>query len=178
MMLNVYERLLTGDKQQKQAYEVIMHLNVLHDLKAYNPILCGTFPLGIHTSKSDLDIILHSKDLRCLEQKLKRLYSHHESFTLKRKYIRERKVLKVNFIYQSFSFELFAQNQPVNEQYAYLHMIIEEKILLKYPEWKQKVIHFKQSGVNTEVAFCKLLGLEGDPFEALIQYGKQNHIIA
>ncbi|MED3738735.1 MULTISPECIES: DUF4269 domain-containing protein [Virgibacillus] len=87
-------------------------------------------------------------------------------------------MVKVNFYYQSFAFELFAQDQPVYEQYAYLHMVIEDGVLGKFPEWKGEVIRLKQLGMNTEAAFCKLLGLSGDPFEQLILYGKRNNIIS
>ncbi|MGG4178959.1 DUF4269 domain-containing protein [Virgibacillus pantothenticus] len=177
-MLETYRCLQAGDEKQMQAYEAIMGLNVLYDLQVYKPVLCGTFPLGIHVAGSDLDIILQTSDLERLEQDLRRLYSHQKSFALKRKIIRGREVVKVNFYYQLFAFELFAQDQPVYEQYAYLHMVIEDGVLGKFSEWKGEVIRLKQLGMNTEAAFCKLLGLSGDPFEQLILYGKRNNIIS
>lgn len=156
----------------------MVSLNVLHNLQAYQPVLCGTFPLGIHVAGSDLDIILQASDLGRLEKDLSRLYSQKEKFTMKRKIIREREVLLANFYYQSFAFELFAQDQPVYEQYAYLHMVIEEDILKKFPKWKREIVRLKQLGMNTEEAFCNLLGLSGDPFEQLILYGKRKNIIS
>ncbi|WP_054751959.1 DUF4269 domain-containing protein [Piscibacillus salipiscarius] len=148
-----------------------------NQLSEYKPELCGTIPLGIDVSTSDLDIIMEVKDLTSFEDKIKLLYSDQPYFKINRKIIRGKHVVKANFVYKGFEFELFGQDVPVHEQYAYLHMVIEKKILLKNPELKPKMISLKQRGYKTEPAFCKVLGIAGDPYEALIQYGKDQSYI-
>jgi hypothetical protein len=68
--------------------------------------------------------------------------------------------------------------KPVYTQNAYLHMVIEHSILKSWPELKKQVIHLKRVGHNTEEAFCKLLGISGDPYEKLIRYGIEEGIIS
>lgn len=143
----------------------------------YSPILCGTIPLGIDTASSDLDIIMEVHDLPTFAAKISFLYGHHSHFKIKRKIIRNKSVIKANFIYQDFEFELFGQAQPVTKQYAYLHMIIEKYLLDENPSWKKELIALKERGLKTEPAFCHMLGLTGDPYHALIDYGVRRNII-
>ncbi|MGP4071524.1 DUF4269 domain-containing protein [Piscibacillus sp. B03] len=161
----------------KKALERIEQLNILNELSEYNPTLCGTLPIGVDTENSDLDIIMEVKDLEAFREEIEYLYSSYELFRVKEKVIRGCKVVKANFRYGGFEFELFGQNRPVQEQYAYLHMIIEKEILNQQPSLTQRIKSLKEEGYKTEPAFCKVLELPGDPYEALIQYGIDCSII-
>ena len=71
----------------------------------------------------------------------------------------------------SFVFEIFGQNLPTEEQNAYRHMIKEHSILLeKGEEFRKQIIALKLRGIKTEPAFADLLGLEGDPYKAILDY--------
>ncbi|SIS66438.1 DUF4269 domain-containing protein [Salimicrobium salexigens] len=96
---------------------------------------------------------------------------------MKRTIVRDREVVKANFFSNNFELELFGQNQPTCLQKAYLHMIIEYGILRRNPSLKGKVIELKKQGYKTEPAFCELLGIKGDPYEGLVQYGIKERII-
>jgi hypothetical protein len=74
-------------------------------------------------------------------------------------------------------FELIGQSQPVHKQNAYLHMIIEDKLMEIHPDFKEKVINLKKQGYKTEPEFCTLLNISGDPYEGLIQFGIKEGII-
>ncbi|MEH6943220.1 DUF4269 domain-containing protein [Bacillus sp. JJ722] len=176
MFTNI-DYLMNGNEKQRQAYRAIKSLRIMEDLSDYSPILCGTIPINIHVETSDLDVIMEACDLEQFEQQLVRLYRHHQDFVLKRRTIRNKPVIKANFKYEGFEFELFAQAQPSDRQNAYLHMIIENHILEKTPSLRMEIINMKKQGLKTEPAFCKVLGLEGDPFESLIEYGKEQGII-
>ncbi|WP_152656658.1 DUF4269 domain-containing protein [Oceanobacillus sp. CFH 90083] len=176
-MLDNMKYLKSGNEKQRKAYKVINQMNIMEDLKIYSPSLCGTVPLGIDTASSDLDIIMEVHDLHSFADKINFLYSSYPLFMLKQKRIRNKSIVKANFIYQDFEFELFGQAQPVSQQYAYLHMIIEKFLLDENPLWKNKIIALKEQGFNTEQAFCHMLGLTGDPYEALIDYGISRKLI-
>ncbi|WP_202080956.1 DUF4269 domain-containing protein [Caldalkalibacillus salinus] len=168
-----------GNPTQRDAYKVLESLGVMHDFATYNPILCGTIPIGINVDTSDLDIIMEvpKHQFQVFEEKLLEYYADKEDFTIKRTTIRGQSVIKANFCYHGFDFELFGQPQPVQQQYAYLHMVIEHHILKEAPELKSQIINLKKQGLKTEPAFCQVLGLRGDPYERLIEYGRQRGMI-
>lgn len=166
-----------GNKKQRDAYTTIKELCIFDELSIYNPMLCGTIPIGIDLDNSDLDIVMDVKDLRLFEKKLDDLYGNKSGFTMRRTIIRSREVVKAKFLSNNFELELFGQDQSIYFQNAYLHMIIEYELLKNNPTLKDKVIELKKQGYKTEPAFCKLLGIAGDPYIGLVQYGIKERII-
>lgn len=176
-MFRSIEYLKQGNDKQRLAYKAINRLGILNDLAEYTPILCGTLPINIDIDSSDLDIIMEVNDFRLFEEKVVTLYGIHKGFKLKKSTKRNVPVIKVNFFYDNFEFELFGQSQAVIKQYAYLHMIIEHKLLQEDPDLRRKVVLMKKQGFKTEPAFCEILGLNGDPYKELIDYGIKKGII-
>ncbi|WP_075618597.1 DUF4269 domain-containing protein [Paenisporosarcina indica] len=176
-MFDNIDYLQLGNEKQIHAFEAISNLGIMQNLSEYKPTLCGTFPLGIDIVGSDLDIIMEVNDFLPYEKMVETLYGDKENFNIKRLVIREVLVVKANFIFGGFEFELFAQPQTIKEQYAYLHMIIENSLLKQIPNMRAEVIKLKIQGIKTEPAFCKVLGLEGDPYESLLNYGRRMRII-
>lgn len=176
-MIDAMKIIRNGNQKQRKAFEAIDRLGILREFSSYTPLLCGTIPLDIDHEQSDLDMVLEAENLEELANQLKETYSQFESFTQKRIVARGREVLVTNFFYEGFEFELFAQNQVAHEQYGYLHMVIEYRILQVRPEWKDTIKELKQQGTKTEPAFCEMLGLDGDPYEKLILYGKEKGYI-
>jgi hypothetical protein len=176
-MFTRIEYLKSGNEKQRNAYKAINELGIMEDLHEYQPVLCGTIPIGIDVKGSDLDIIMEVTDFERFEKTAASLYSGLENFNIKKRTIRNVPVIKANFLFQGFEFELFGQPVPVHKQYAYLHMVIEHALLEQYPHIKDEIIRFKQEGYKTEPAFCKVFGLEGDPYERLIEFGKEKGIV-
>ncbi len=176
-MINLFEQMKTGNKLQQEAYFAVKELDILNDLHDYDPVLCGTIPIGIDVNGSDLDIVMEVQEWENFEEKLKILYATKENFSIKRKTIRGGKVVKANFIFRNFEFELFGQAQPVHKQFAYLHMMIEYELLKRNPGLKEKVMNLKNKGYKTEPVFCKLLNISGDPYEGLILFGMEKGIV-
>lgn len=77
-MINLFEQMKTGNIKQQEAYSAIMDLCVFDELHAYNPVLCGTLPIGIDIKGSDLDIIMEVQELDFLQ-------SNYKLFTLIKK---------------------------------------------------------------------------------------------
>ncbi|MFB4166816.1 DUF4269 domain-containing protein [Virgibacillus sp. JSM 102003] len=167
----------SGNESQQTAYKAINELGIFNELSMYNPVLCGTLPIGIDVEDSDLDIIMEVQELNYFIERLQSLYSCKESFKIKKTTIRNKEVIKANFFFNNFEFELFGQNQPVHKQHAYLHMVIEFELLQQDSKLREKVIKFKQQGYKTEPAFCEILGITGDPYAGLIQFGVEKGII-
>lgn len=176
-MFNTIDYLQLGNEKQINAYNAINKLGIMDDLREYNPTLCGTFPIGIDIVGSDLDIIMDVSDFLLYEKRIVTLYGGKEKFILKKPIIRGVPLVKAKFVFGGFEFELFAQPQPVKEQYAFQHMIIENALLEQFPYIRAEVIRLKKEGMKTEPAFCKIFELVGDPYESLLQYGRRLEII-
>ena len=172
-MFQTIEYLKHGNARQRKAYSTIHTLGIMKDLEVYTPLLCGTIPIGIDIEGSDLDIILEVNDFSQFKGKVEALYQDEHGFRLKQTEKRGLPVFKAKFMFDGFEFELFGQPQPVVEQYAYIHMLIEYHLMKETPQLREKVIALKQQGYKTEPAFCKALGLDGDPYETLIEYGEK-----
>ncbi|WP_010095541.1 DUF4269 domain-containing protein [Ornithinibacillus scapharcae] len=172
-MLDSMKMLRNGNDKQLAAFRAIQDLNILVELNKYSPVICGTIPLGVDTDESDIDVIMEVHDLQTFMGEISQLYDDFEGFRVKETVIRNNPVVKANFHYAEFEFELFAQSQPVKEQHAYIHLVMEYELLSKYPGIKEKIINLKQQGIKTEPAFCQVLGIEGsDPYTDLISAGQ------
>lgn len=76
-----------------------------------------------------------------------------------------------SFQLDDFSIELFGQNIPTRQQPGYRHMLVEYRLLQDYGEdFRQQIIQLKQQGIKTEPAFAQVLGLPGNPYEALLLF--------
>lgn len=165
--------LQSGNDKQQKVYEVINKLNIMEDLALYSPVLCGTIPIRIDILHSDLDIVMEVHNYDFFEQEIRSLYGSYEGFEMKKKNFKNILTIKVNFKFEGFEFELFAQPQPVRNQNAYKHMIVEHMLLMQHPHIREEVIELKEQGVKTEPAFAQVLKIDGDPYEELILLGQE-----
>ena len=163
--------LITGNDKQKQAYKVLTENNILKKLESFKPILTGTIPINIDIENSDLDIACYWQDKNDFIEKLKIYFADQENFKIKEMTIMDDEVIVASFKVDNFEIEIFGQNKETKKQNSYKHMLIEDKILvLKGEEFRQDIVKLKKSGYKTEIAFAFLLGLEGNPFEAVLNY--------
>ena len=134
-------------------------------------MLAGTIPLDIHTETSDLDLLCQSADLEDVKQKITAQYHSVPGFEVQIKSIRNRPTLLARLGTRPFPVEIFAQNRPVAEQEGYRHRVVEYALLEENPALRDQVRQLKQEGIKTEPAFAQVLGLPGDPFQALLDLG-------
>lgn len=161
--------LMRGSEKQQQAFNALSVIGVFTTLAAFTPVLAGTVPLGIDTDESDLDILCQYHDKDIFAGTLNRCYGHYPDFKLWEKEIAGGTAVVASFIASGFVIEVFGQNQPVREQYGYLHLVKEAEILtIMGNDFRESVIKLKKLGSKTEPAFAKLLKLQGDPYKALL----------
>lgn len=160
--------LKSGNARQQKAYRALTNLKIFEHLKSYSPILTGTIPIEIDLPESDLDIICYCTNHEKFSTKLTQLFGKQNGFHIITDTYNGLEATVTTFRYQGFDFEIFGQNIPTTKQSAYRHMLIEHKILTqKDAAFKAAIIKLKESGMKTEPAFAKLLGLCGNPYEAL-----------
>lgn len=159
-----------GNPVQQRAYTVLTKHRIIDRLSVFNPVLTGTVPIEINIASSDLDISCYWQDKDIFVQALSQ-FSGYSEFHIEFKIIGHHETVIASFKADEFPIEIFGQNRPVQEQYAYRHMLIEHQILeWKGEDFKQQIILLKQQGLKTEPAFCQLLGLSGNPYKALLSY--------
>lgn len=161
--------LKTGNPKQIKAYHTLTDNGILSKLEAFSPILVGTIPINIDIEGSDLDIICYVQNEEEFKHNLKLYFGQERDFSISEN--KKYQSIKANFFIDGFEIEIFGQNTPTQKQNAYRHMITEYKLLLENDEnFRQEIIELKKQGYKTEPAFAKLLGLEGDPYKALLNY--------
>lgn len=156
-----------------KVWQAIGESKILKLLKDLNPLIAGTFPLGVDIATSDVDILVETKNLTDLEGLLKQNYGSCEAFALSRIDMDHLPTLICNFTFNGIPFEVFAQDRPAVKQTAYRHFLIEER-LLKFggDAFYQKVLQARAFGLKTELAFGEVLNLELDPYVTLLNLQK------
>lgn len=159
-------------EKNKNAFSALQKSKILSAFKKFDPLVVGTLPLAISNKKSDLDIIVQSRQLNEIEDILNQnpfWGVRHK----KRIRVNELESLVASFEFEGVPFELFAQSRATTKQMAYRHFFIEEK-LLKYkgPQFKERILDLRRQGLKTEPAFAVALGFEGDPYRSLLSLEK------
>ncbi len=158
-----------GNHRQRQAWTALHSLNLPVALADYAPVLAGTIPLGIDIYGSDLDILCQAADLEGLAAQVRQLFGGRTGFTAQIKPIRGQRSLVAEFEHAGFPIQIFAQNTPVERQNAYRHLLVEYRLLETGGDpMREAIRELKLDGLKTEPAFAQLLGLEGDPYQALL----------
>lgn len=160
--------LAKGNLRQQNVYEVLVKSEIMRRLSDFDPILVGTFPIGIDVASSDLDVACHFEDKAIFVQRLKSEFSQEQQFDLRQSEIGGMESVVCNFCFSGYKFEIFGQPIPVRSQMGYRHMMVEHKILReKGEEFRNAIVRLKSSGMKTEPAFAKLLGLKDGYLELL-----------
>ncbi len=167
----------SGNEVQRRAFRVIHQLGILEDMSKYNPVLCGTIPIAIDIKGSDLDIILEVYEPDRFSEDVKSRYGQLDGFVLQELTMSDMPTVLTNFHYGGFEFELFAQPRAVEQQNAYLHMLVEHHLLMTNPQIKAEIIRLKEQGMKTEPAFAHVLGVAGDPYDELLVLGTELGVI-
>ncbi len=159
-----------GNARQRAAYQALHALGVIERLADYGPVLAGTVPLGIDVAGSDLDILCEVHDFARFEADLAAGFGRCEGFRVTAPRLRGGELsMTASFDHGGFIIEPFGQPLPAERQSAYRHMVIEARLLaLGGAALRRRIVALKRSGVKTEPAFAQCLGLDGDPYLALL----------
>lgn len=156
-----------GSAPQRQAFSLIQRHGLLEHLQAYTPVLVGTFPLDLTVPGSDLDIICEVCDRAAFRRTLT-AFAAYPAYELRLASIAE-PALVASFEVEGLAVEVFGQALPTARQNGYRHLVIEARLLaLGGVALRQQVLALKASGLKTEPAFAQVLGLPGNPYQALL----------
>lgn len=161
--------LRTGTPTQRAAAAALDACGALRHLDPFDALLAGTFPLGVDVESSDLDVLCYAPELASFADLVTRSFARVPAFTVSARDIRGRPVVIAQFESLGIPVEIFGQPVPVEQQHGFRHMLVEDRLLgLGGAELREKVRALKRAGMKTEPAFARILGLPGDPYDALL----------
>jgi hypothetical protein len=157
-----------GTPRQRSAYADLRSLRVLEVLAEFDPVVASTVCIDIDIPSSDLDIICEVHDPVGFESKLLELFGSMRCFQVRRSDAGSG-VVAASFFHGEWEYEVFGQPIPVERQNAYRHMRQTFRVVSLGGEvWRDAIRTLKMRGVKTEPAVALALGLEGDPYEAVL----------
>jgi len=160
--------LTSGSARQRSAFASIQEFRVLEVLRDYDPILVSTVSLDIDIASSDLDIICEAPDLSVFAAFLNSVFGSFEGFGVRNSDTTEPAVV-AQFFCGGWEYEIFAQGIPVERQNAFRHLVQIDRVLrCGGHAWRERIRALKQGGMKTEPAVARCLGLEGDPYQAVL----------
>jgi hypothetical protein len=156
-----------GSPAQRRAFGVLRRHALLGCLRGYDPVLVGTFPLDLTVPGSDLDIICQVSDWAAFRQALAG-FAAFPGYAVRPAATAVSAVV-ASFEVEGLAVEVFGQALPTARQNGYRHLVVEARLLaVGGAALRQRVLALKASGVKTEPAFAQVLGLPGDPYQALL----------
>ena len=154
----------------RPSYQAVLDdLGLLDELTDYQPMVIGTPPLGIDIGSSDIDVACTADDLEQFVSDMTKRFGNQAGFTVAALSEFADPAVRIAFTTSDWEVELFCQAIPIAEQWGVRHFLIERRLLAVQPALRNKVIELKKSDFKTEPAFARLLGLEGDPYEAMLK---------
>ena len=155
-----------GSAAQRRAYAILHEGGLFDLLQPYEPLLAGTVPLGIDVAGSDLDVVCRISSVEGFAVFAEHTFGRRTGFEIHR---RSADTVVVRFEVDGIPIEIFASQTSSADSAAWRHMLVEKRVLsLLGDDFRRRVIEMKRAGVKTEPAFCRLLGLDGDPFAAIL----------
>jgi ribosomal protein S18 acetylase RimI-like enzyme len=147
-------------------------------LAPYTPTLVGTFPLGLAVEGSDLDVACACapgpSGLDDFERRVRALPG--AAAAVFARVATEPPAVTAQLAWDGVPIEIFGQPVPVTAQHGFRHMIVEGRLLaIGGDALRDRVRARKQAGAKTEPAFARVLGLEGDPYAALLALESWTH---
>lgn len=166
--------LQSGTFKQQELFRDLEEWKILKSLHGFKPTLAGTIPLDIDTETSDVDILVKFNVPAHLQKICYAKFRNFPNYTFSEKTMDLRVTLICRFETKKFRYEIFGQSLEPTEQYAWIHMMVENRFLkLADPSFREEIRNLKRQGIKTEPAFCKVLDLKGDPYKTMIQWNQK-----
>ena len=149
--------------------EALRQSRVLELLDEFDPRVVGTLPLGLAVATSDIDIVCHAADLDAFAETLWKQYRDFRRFRMYQ-WTAKSRPLVARFDLGDWIFELFGDAHPVDQQPGWRHFDVERRLLqLDDGRLRAVLVRLRANGQKTEPAFAAALGLDGDPYEAMLR---------
>lgn len=149
--------------------QAIERLGLLANLCSFDPVVIGTLPLGIDLCSSDIDIACSCDAFDLFADVTTRQFESQDGFQVRHGIFQEHASIVVQFNAHGWDVDIFCQPIPTAKQWGVRHFRVEQRLLALSPCLTSTVMELKRSGLKTEPAFAKALGLSGEPYEAILR---------
>ena len=131
-------------------------------------VLWALCPL-LAVATSDIDIVCHAADRDAFAETLWKQYRDFRRFRMYQWTSKGRPIV-ARFDLGDWVFELFGDVHPVDQQPGWRHFDVERRLLrLDDGRLRAVLVRLRANGRKTEPAFAAALGLDGDPYEAMLR---------
>lgn len=153
--------------------QAIARLGLLDRLRPFDPHVVGTLPLGVAMPGSDIDIVCQAPDAGAFAARLWTCFGAEAGFAM-HQWIGAPRPVVARFSGHGWDIEIFGCALPVADQPGWRHFDVERRLLaLGGPGFRAAVMEARRQGLKTEPAFCRALGLAGDPHALLFDLQPQ-----
>ncbi len=150
----------------ENAEKAISESRVKDVLKAYSPKVVSTIFVEFDTDQSDIDVVCEYQQQSNFTSLITSSFQRFESYSLD---MYADHVIG-RFRVSGFLFEIYGAPIPITQQLAFRHYQVMERLArLGGEPLKQKIRKLKYSGLKTEPAISQILGLQGDPYSAVLE---------
>jgi len=149
-----------------KAENAISQSRIVEILEEYSPQIVSTILVEFDTDQSDIDVVCEYHQQSVFASAISNSFQNYESYSLN---VYAERVIG-RFKVAGFLFEVYGTSIPVTQQLAYRHYQVMQRLArLGGAPIKQKIRCLKRSGLKTEPAISQILGLKGDPYNAVLE---------
>lgn len=135
-------------------------------LNAYSPEVVSTIFVCLDTKESDIDIVCTYQEQDAFVDEFNSAYSSFTAYSLRL----HRGHVVGQFRCNHFMFEVYASETPVYLQAGYRHyQVMKRLVKIGGNGFIDKVRQLKESGFKTEPAICRVMGISGEPYVAVLE---------
>lgn len=156
----------TVDSKITRASRAVKDSGILDKLQLYSPAVVSTIFVHLDTKESDIDIVCTYQEQESFAEAFDQAYSGYEAYSL-----RLCKDYAVGqFLFRQFVFEVYASETPVQLQAGFRHYQVMKRLVhIGGNGFIGRVRRLKEAGLKTEPAICRVLGISGDPYAAVLE---------
>ena len=154
-----------------EARAILERAGVFDRLAPFDPRWVGSIPLDIHGPGADADIACcGGPDLDAFRTALETGFGTPFGARISDNIHAGEASVIARLELEGLPVEIFGRQRPVETHESYIHWLAEDRILgLAEERLRTDIRAIKASGLKTEPAFARALGLGGDPFAELLK---------
>lgn len=160
---------MPGPRKRLSYLDALAQSGLMEALASFDPHLAGTPPLGLDLPGSDIDVLCEVVDGEAFTRAVWTHAGQRDGFAI-RQWTGETRPIVASFEACGWPIEIFGDPRPVVRQPGWRHFMVERRLLALGGEgFRAAIMQRRRHGLKTEPAFAATLGLDGDPYLALLE---------